>query len=136
VPLSACCCWPGKYKNIGEKDIPARYTRGIFLNVILVHRRHDFAVSHQRFIVWAEVHITNKPAIPQALIASINIWTTLATYNVFFYLHFRNPVYEIFYLDTNIMQHFGQAILVHGMAQAFFVILIFYFGIEDRQALQ
>ena len=82
------------------------------------------------------MHIVDESAIPQALITGINVRTALATYNMFLYLHFWYPVYKILYLDADKMQHLGQAILIHCVAQAFFLVLSFYFIIKDRYAIQ
>lgn len=115
MPLKAVVAGQGN-TNIGENDIPAHYTRGIFWNVSLIHRRHDLAVSHQRCVIRTEMHIVDVFAIAQALVAGINVRATLAAYNVFFYLHFRYPIYKVLYLDANEVQHLREAILVYRVA--------------------
>jgi len=135
MPLKAVVASQGNTKIL-ERMISPRIIRAVFFTIILIHWRHDFAVSHQRFVVWAEVHIADEFTISQALIASVDIRAALATNNMFFYLHFWHPVYEILYLDTDKMQHLGQAILIHCVAQAFFVILIFKIVVKYGNAIQ
>ena len=82
------------------------------------------------------MHIVNKLSIAQTLIAGINILATLASYYMFFHLHLRNPFDEVLYLDSNEMQHMGQAILIYRMAKALFFILLFDLVVQDGDTIE
>lgn len=82
------------------------------------------------------MHIVNKLAIAQALVAGVDIRALLATYDMPLDLIFRYSVNKVFYFNANKMQHLGQTILVYCLAQAFLLVLTFEILIKDRDAFQ
>ncbi len=80
------------------------------------------------------MHIANELAITQALIAGVGIRASLASNNVSLDLIFRYLVDKVFHLNTNEMQHLGEAVLVYRVAETFFLIAKFEFLIDERNA--